>query len=155
MAIGSWKAALHPLCCTLKHICACAQEAKRLLQADLDARDAMIRALQSQVEDVSSPTTSAPTPGLLKPTATWLADQALDALSHPLLSSKGAAANILPLCYHFILVGKSCISIQRLAELLALTEITDKMVGLIPVVSTALDNAPALRAMLRSSWLSI
>lgn len=128
MAIAFYKPALHRLCCNLRNTCACVQEANRLLQAELDARVTTIRVLQSQVEDAASPTMTASTPGLLKPTATWLADQALEAFSHPLLSSEGATADILLPHYLCILGVKKlhiCISTgstaaQRLSPALSM-----------------------------------
>ncbi len=51
----------------------------------------MVSSLQGQLEELTSSSAAASSSGLLKPTATWMADQTLNVLSHPLLSSEGMA----------------------------------------------------------------
>ena len=78
------------------------QERSSLLQAEVNAKDAIILALQGQVHDLA-PTNTTPTPGpaeLTKLAASWLADQALETLTHPLLSPEGMAPDDLSLDWH-------------------------------------------------------
>ncbi|CAL5223440.1 g5957 [Coccomyxa viridis] len=64
-------------------------------QAELEARKSMVTALQGQFEKMASSSAAPSSAGLLKPTATWMADQTLNVLSHPLLSPKGITGKMV------------------------------------------------------------
>ena len=86
-----------PPCCSLKYTLHLVQVGNSHLQAEINTRDNIILVLQGQVMDGAPANTSPTLAGVMRLAATWLADQALEALTHPLLSPEGMAPTPCPI----------------------------------------------------------